>query len=160
MAPRTSGRHCSQCDHVVADLTRATDAELMALFRDGSGPRCARFHVSQVDRILSSRSNRPTRVLPIAAFTSLLALLTGCETITQGEPAIHVDQEPTMTVPVELEHMVAPLQNETMDTARHTVQDTTSLDRSIEQSYILGDIAIVPPDDLLDPWPIPLEHNK
>ena len=69
MAPRTSGRHCSQCDHVVADLTRATDAELMALFRDGSGPRCARFHVSQVDRILSSRSNRPTRVLPIAAFT-------------------------------------------------------------------------------------------
>lgn len=160
MATHTGGRHCSQCDHVVADLTRATDAELMSLFRGGSGPKCARFHVGQLDRILNARSTRPARLLPIAAFTSLLALLTGCETINQGEPAIHVDQEPTVTTPVKREQMVAPLHKETTDTAQHALQDTTAMDRSIEQSFIVGDIAVMPPEDHLDPWPIPLERDK
>lgn len=157
MTLRPGGRLCSHCNHEVADLTNATDAELMALYRSGSGPKCARFHVSQVGRTLSSHSMRPARIPPIAVFTSLLALLTGCETITQGEPAIHVDQESTETASEYQELLKGPAHNEASDTAAHPPQDTT--DRSMERFYIVGDVAIQPSKDQMDPWPIPREDN-
>ncbi len=86
MSPREQGRHCAQCDHVVADLTTATDAQLVALFTSETKPKCARFDPKQLDRALGAAEPRPTRALPFAAFTSLVAVAAGNETMAQGGP--------------------------------------------------------------------------
>jgi hypothetical protein len=70
------GRHCAQCDHVVADLTRATDAQLVALRHAGA--------------------------LPLAAFTSLVAVAAGQQAIAQGGPVVRpvvTQGEPSITRP-------------------------------------------------------------
>lgn len=85
MTPRQQGRHCAQCDHVVADLTRATDAELVALFTSDARPKCARFDPAQLDRALTN-APPPDRTLPVAAFTTLLALASGSEALAQQPP--------------------------------------------------------------------------
>ncbi len=95
MSPREQGRHCAQCDHVVADLTTATDAQLVALFTSNSKPKCARFDTRQLDRALGAAEKQQQSRLPAAAFTSLLAVAAGHEALAQqgalimlGEPAI------------------------------------------------------------------------
>lgn len=95
MSRREQGRHCAQCDHVVADLTRATDQELLALFTSDAKPKCARFDPRQLDRMIGvTEPMRTSNALPIAAFTTLAAVASGCERITPadthslGEPAI------------------------------------------------------------------------
>src|SRR5689334_16732797 len=85
MTPAAKGRHCAQCDHVVADLTRATDAELVALFSSEARPKCARFDPRQLDRVMSNEprpaAGIPQRAsaIPVAAFTTLLAVASGSE---------------------------------------------------------------------------------
>ncbi len=86
MSPRQQGRHCAQCDHVVADLTTATDAQLLALFTSDAKPKCARFDPRQLDRALGSAEPKYARALPIAAFTSLVAVAAGHEAMAQGGP--------------------------------------------------------------------------
>ena len=95
MTQQAQGRHCAQCDHVVADLTTATDAQLVALFTSDAKPKCARFDPRQLDRALGAAEHQRSSAIPVAAFTSLLAVATGCETVAQqgapimlGEPAI------------------------------------------------------------------------
>jgi len=86
MSPRQQGRHCAQCDHVVADLTTATDAQLIALFTSDAKPKCARFDPKQLDRALGATEHKHARVLPLAAFTSLVAVAAGHEAMAQGGP--------------------------------------------------------------------------
>lgn len=84
MSAREGGRFCSSCQHEVADLTHATDNELLRLFGgDAEPPKCARFDPSQLDRVLRAPHERNASMLPIAAFTSLLALLSGNESLGQ-----------------------------------------------------------------------------
>ncbi len=87
MEPQAQGRHCAKCAHVVSDLTRASDAELVALFTSDERPKCARFDPAQLDRALSNRSESQSASLPIAAFTSLLAVAAGNEAIAQPSTA-------------------------------------------------------------------------
>lgn len=87
MTPQAQGRHCAKCAHVVADLTRASDAELVALFTGDARPKCARFDPAQLDRALSNRSENRNASLPIAAFSSLLAVAAGNEVIAQSPAA-------------------------------------------------------------------------
>ncbi len=84
MKSETNGRFCSQCAHTVADLTRATDAELIAMLRKEAFPKCARFDPAQLDRVMSDQTQRSSRVMPIAAFTSLLAVAVGQEVVAQS----------------------------------------------------------------------------
>lgn len=95
MKPSKQGRHCAQCDHVVADLTRATDAELLVLFTSDAKPKCARFDPQQLERVLSNEPPPRAGALPLAAFTSLVTIASGGEALAQqgapimlGEPAI------------------------------------------------------------------------
>lgn len=88
MAATPSGRFCDRCQHAVADLTNATDAELVTLFSGPGAPKCARFDPAQLHRALHPGQHR-RGTLPIAAFTSLLALAMGSETIAQtGTPPL------------------------------------------------------------------------
>jgi len=85
MKPETSGRFCSQCAHTVADLTRSSDAELIAMLRKEAFPKCARFDPAQLDRVMSDEAQRSSRAIPIAAFTSLLAVAAGQEAMAQSQ---------------------------------------------------------------------------
>ncbi len=130
------GRHCAQCDHVVADLTHATDAELVALFTSDTQPKCARFDPAQLDRALGATEERGSSALPIAAFSSLLALASGQEALAQqgapmpkvGEVAISAPAPP----PPEMlgKMMVAP----------HSIPPL------IATTHITGDTVVVPLD--------------
>jgi hypothetical protein len=91
-----TARFCDSCQHSVADLTRATDAELVALFTSDSRPKCARFDPRQLDRLLGAPE--PSRsALPVAAFTSLLAVAAGQEAVAQGD--VHVKGKPAIERP-------------------------------------------------------------
>ncbi|MBL7947168.1 MAG: hypothetical protein JNN32_13980 [Flavobacteriales bacterium] len=78
MSERTGGRYCGNCQHEVADLTTATDDELLRIF-DGDlpPPTCARFDPRQLDRVLRPMNERTASKLPVVAFTTLLAMLGG-----------------------------------------------------------------------------------
>lgn len=101
-SPAGKGRHCAQCDHVVADLTQATDAQLVALFTSDAKPKCARFDPAQLDRVLGApEAPRQAGALPVAAFTTLAAVASGCESIgqqppltTMGEPSAPLIEQP------------------------------------------------------------------
>src|SRR5882672_7401434 len=86
MTPAAKGRHCAQCDHTVADLTRASDAELIALFTSDAKPKCARFDPRQLDRVMSPEETQRSSAIPVAAFTSLLAVAGGTEAVAQQDP--------------------------------------------------------------------------
>lgn len=90
------GRFCASCQHSVADLTRATDAELVALFSSDARPKCARFDPRQLDRLLGD-PEPARRALPVAAFTSLLAVAAGQEAVAQGD--VHVKGKPAIERP-------------------------------------------------------------
>ncbi len=91
-----TGRFCDSCQHSVADLTRATDAELVALFTSDTRPKCARFDPRQLDRLLGDPG--PSRsALPVAAFTSLLAVAAGQEAMAQGD--VQVKGKPAIERP-------------------------------------------------------------
>jgi len=81
----------------VADLTRATDAELLALFSSDSKPKCARFDPQQLERVLGDTPTSRHQALPIAAFTSLLAVAAGQEAVAQTD--LHVKGEPAIERP-------------------------------------------------------------
>src|SRR5262245_51571681 len=85
MKPETNGRFCDSCQHVVMDLTRASDAELVRLFTSDTKPTCARFDPNQLERVLS---NDPpvNRVIPTMAFSSLLTILSPEKAAAQGAP--------------------------------------------------------------------------
>ena len=95
------GRHCAQCDHVVADLTTATDAQLVALFTSDAKPKCARFDPRQLDRALGAAEPRTAHTLPMAAFSSLVAVAAGNEAMAQGGPVTKPVMlgEPAITQP-------------------------------------------------------------
>ncbi len=136
MSPRGQGRHCDQCNHVVADLTRASDAELVALFTSDARPKCARFDPDQLDRALGAAEHRPSHSLPVAAFSSLLALASGQEALAQqgapvpkvGEVAISVPAPPPPQVMGKM--MAVP----------HSIPPT------IETTHVTGDTVVVPVD--------------
>lgn len=84
MSEWEGGRFCGSCQHEVADLTHATDTELLRLFGgEAEAPKCARFDPRQLDRVLRPAHERQASALPIAAFTTLVALLSGTETLAQ-----------------------------------------------------------------------------
>ena len=84
MSERTGGRFCGNCQHEVADLTHATDSELLRIFDgDMPPPTCARFDPRQLDRVLRPMNSRQTNTLPVVAFTTLLAMLGGNESKAQ-----------------------------------------------------------------------------
>lgn len=131
------GRYCAQCDHVVADLTRATDAELVVLFTSDARPKCARFDPAQLDRALGDvAEQRSSHTLPIAAFSSLLALASGHEALAQkgapmpkvGEVSISVPAPPPPHVMGKM--MAVP----------HSIPPT------IDSTHITGDTVVVPMD--------------
>jgi hypothetical protein len=115
MTPKAQGRHCAQCDHVVADLTNATDAQLLALFTSDAKPKCARFDPLQLDRALGAAEQQSHRRIPVAAFTSLLAVAAGHEAVAQqgvpmmvGEPAIAQPPPPPPLVTGKMMFVPAP----------------------------------------------------
>ncbi|MCC7502239.1 MAG: carboxypeptidase-like regulatory domain-containing protein [Flavobacteriales bacterium] len=98
MTPQQGARFCDTCQHSVADLTTASDAELVALFTSDAKPKCARFDPRQLERVLGDP--QPSRhTLPIAAFSSLLAVAAGQEAMAQGGPIIQVKGEPAISAP-------------------------------------------------------------
>lgn len=97
MTPQENARFCASCQHSVADLTRATDAELVALFSSDARPKCARFDPRQLDRLLGD-PEPSRRALPVAAFTSLLAVAAGQEAVAQGD--VHVKGKPAIERPI------------------------------------------------------------
>lgn len=88
MHPRTGGRHCDRCAHTVLDLTRATDAELIDLVRRDAMPRCARFHQSQLDRVIVAQDGQGPNLLAAAAAGAALLLSTPDAGAQQGRPAM------------------------------------------------------------------------
>jgi hypothetical protein len=166
MSPRPQGRHCAQCDHVVADLTRATDAELVALFTSDARPKCARFDPAQLDRALGTAEQRASNALPVAAFSSLLALASGQEALAQqgaplrtvGEVAISVPAPPPpqvlgkmMAVP----HSIPPLIDST-----HITGDTVVVPMEAPLKVRGARVTcVIPPEEIpaLDPPPPLLE---
>ncbi|MBL0129271.1 MAG: carboxypeptidase-like regulatory domain-containing protein [Flavobacteriales bacterium] len=68
------GRHCASCQHTVMDLTRVSDAQLIALFLKDAMPKCARFDQNQLDRVIALETDRTPRLLPTAAVGMALAL--------------------------------------------------------------------------------------
>jgi len=92
-------RFCDSCQHSVADLTTASDAELVALFTSDSKPKCARFDPRQLERVLGEASTSRSHALPIAAFSSLIAVAAGQEAMAQGGPVIQVKGEPAISAP-------------------------------------------------------------
>lgn len=98
MTLEPGARFCDSCQHSVADLTKATDAELVTLFTGDAKPKCARFDPRQLERVLGDP--QPSRhTLPIAAFSSLLAVAAGQEAMAQGGPIIQVKGEPAISAP-------------------------------------------------------------
>ncbi len=165
------GRHCAQCDHVVTDLTRATDAELVALFSGDARPKCARFDPAQLDRALSSAEAQWNRALPIAAFSSLLAVAAGHEVVAQqGAPIERLVGEVAITRPAPpppqvMGQMMVPLSIPPLCTG--TVKGgpvvAPSLPMNIGQATITGDTIITRgiPERIdgivIAPKPAPLE---
>jgi hypothetical protein len=104
--PGRAPRFCDSCQHSVADLTTATDAELVALFTSDTKPKCARFDPRQLERVLGDSPTSRNHALPIAAFSSLLAVAAGQEAMAQGgalppmvgEPAISAPPPPNLMV--------------------------------------------------------------
>jgi hypothetical protein len=104
--PGRAPRFCDSCQHSVADLTTATDAELVALFTSDTKPKCARFDPRQLERVLGESPTSRNHALPIAAFSSLLAVAAGQEAMAQGgalppmvgEPAISAPPPPNLMV--------------------------------------------------------------
>lgn len=92
-------RFCDSCQHSVADLTTASDAELVALFTSDARPKCARFDPRQLERVLGEAPTSRHHALPIAAFSSLLAVAAGQEAMAQGGPVIQVKGEPAISAP-------------------------------------------------------------
>jgi hypothetical protein len=161
-----NGRHCAQCDHVVADLTRATDAELVALFTSDARPKCARFDPAQLDRALGAADQRSSNPLPIAAFSSLLAIASGHEALAQqgapipkvGEVAISAPAPPppqVMGKMMAVPHSIPP----TMETT-HITGDTVVV--TVEEPLQIGQArvtCVIPPEEIpaQDPPPPMLE---
>lgn len=153
MSPRQQGRHCAQCDHVVADLTTATDAQLVALFTSDAKPKCARFDPKQLDRALGMEQQRQSSVLPLAAFTSLVAVAVGHEAMAQGgpitkpvmlgEPAI---AQPPPPPPLVTGKMMAVPHSIPPRCDRPTIGDTISAiiqePETIEERIETGNVAI------------------
>jgi hypothetical protein len=92
-------RFCDSCQHSVADLTKATDAELVALFTGDAKPKCARFDPRQLERVLGEIPTTRNHALPIAAFSSLLAVAAGPEAMAQGGALPTMLGEPAITAP-------------------------------------------------------------
>jgi hypothetical protein len=90
-------RFCDSCQHSVADLTTASDAELVALFTSDAKPKCARFDPRQLERVLGEAPSSRSHALPIAAFSSLLAVAAGQEAMAQGD--VHVKGKPAIDRP-------------------------------------------------------------
>jgi hypothetical protein len=97
MTPEKDARFCDSCQHSVADLTKATDAELVALFTSDAKPKCARFDPRQLERVLGEAPSSRSHALPIAAFSSLLAVAAGQEAMAQGD--VHVKGKPAIDRP-------------------------------------------------------------
>ena len=97
--PGRAPRFCDSCQHSVADLTTATDAELVALFTSDTKPKCARFDPRQLERVLGESPTSRNHALPIAAFSSLLAVAAGQEAMAQGGPVIELTGEPAISAP-------------------------------------------------------------
>jgi hypothetical protein len=138
-APGTNagnGRHCAQCDHVVADLTRATDAELVALFTSDARPKCARFDPDQLDRALGAAAQGSSHALPVAAFSSLLALASGQEALAQQGAPLRTVGEVAISVP-------APPPPQVMGKMMAVPHSIPPL---IDSTHITGDTVVVPVD--------------
>jgi len=94
-----TARFCDSCQHSVADLTTASDAELVALFTSDAKPKCARFDPRQLERVLGDPQPSRHHALPIAAFSSLLAVAAGQEAMAQGGAIPTMVGEPAISAP-------------------------------------------------------------
>lgn len=142
MSVRDGARFCGSCQHDVADLTRATDGELLRLFGGGDVPKCARFDPRQLDRVLRTADERKVNRLPIAAFTSLLALLSGNEALGQhgvvvGKPIARHAVQPHGTPTAEHPHAPGPRR---ITISGRLVKDSTDhpLDHGFVQLWSAG----------------------
>ena len=99
MTPQHGARFCDSCQHSVADLTTASDAELVALFTGDAKPKCARFDPRQLERVLGEAPTSRQHALPIAAFSSLLAVAAGQEAVAQGDETLTMLGEPAISAP-------------------------------------------------------------
>lgn len=77
MADLGTGRHCAACDSPVLDLTNKSDHELLSILQTSGDLPCCRFKNSQLERTLGKDTG--TRTLPALAFSTLLSLLSSCE---------------------------------------------------------------------------------
>lgn len=73
MAERGNGRYCGVCEHVVPDLTRASDAELNALLQRNAWPACARLRKGQLQRTLKPARD-PARNLQLLVLSASIAM--------------------------------------------------------------------------------------
>ncbi len=69
-------RFCAHCAHTVVDFSNATDAEIIAAFRDSAGKVCGRFRNDQLDRPLSAAvpASDKWRYFKIMAAAGMLAV--------------------------------------------------------------------------------------
>lgn len=52
MEPRTTGRHCTNCNKTVVDFSSWSDADLFRFFASSNGNVCGRFTKFQLDRVI------------------------------------------------------------------------------------------------------------
>ena len=155
------GRHCAQCDHVVADLTTATDAQLVALFTSDAKPKCARFDPAQLDRALGAAEQQKRHANPmhLAAFTSLVAVAAGHEALAQqgapirrlvGEVAI---TQPAPPPPIVMGKMMAPVQPDTVMKCSAITGDTVVMNEPEQEEILqrleLGNVHIRPEEEAI-----------
>lgn len=127
MQPVPGGRFCESCQHQVMDLTCLADQELVNLFEQAEAPKCVRIPRHQLDRVLQ-RSMAPT-----FAFTSLLALLTGCTTPDAPKP---------VPAPEQTHGSVAP-----QDTSNTAVVPLPPADPdTLDEHFVMGEVAYPTPD--------------
>jgi len=83
-----TGRLCHSCQHTVMDLSRHSDAQLLALLRADAMPKCARFSRGQLDRVIALEGTSGPRLLPAAMLGSALAMQAPELAAQQQQPVI------------------------------------------------------------------------
>src|SRR5262245_28841220 len=77
MSPVETGRHCFNCQQLVTDFTRMTDAQLLDYFKKYPGPGCGRYREDQLNRTIKEvevlKSKKWARIAAGLLFTSLLS---------------------------------------------------------------------------------------
>lgn len=98
MTPEGNGRNCASCAFVVEDLSHVPDNMLIERIEARTLPKCARFSVAQLNRVLSAAA------LPIAGTLPLMA-----GTAPSDQPTVVPDflfVEPVQMEPKEMQFLM------------------------------------------------------